>query len=140
MVNKAIDNLVLGTADMSSSELRKTATHVAVGNVQAVYEYIEYMDKWVYKRFVTEVRILENEKGEGLKKGDLLYARYWQRTWQGEGAAPSANFGHKALPCIGETQRIYLTRNAPDGFGENKDGGFNVIGANGFEKIMGMKK
>ena len=31
---------------------------------------------------------------------------------------------------------MYLARNAYDGFGaDNKDGGLNVIGANGFEKL-----
>jgi hypothetical protein len=31
---------------------------------------------------------------------------------------------------------VYLARNAHDGFDpDNKDGGFNVIGANGFEKL-----
>jgi hypothetical protein len=32
--------------------------------------------------------------------------------------------------------RIYLARNAYDGYTyENKDGGFNVLGVNGFEKL-----
>jgi hypothetical protein len=44
------------------------------------------------------------------------------------------------LPCVGETQRVYLARNANDGFVEVSDNGFDVMGPNGFEKIMGMKK
>ena len=36
----------------------------------------------------------------------------------------------------GESLRIYLARNASDGFNrENKDGGFNVVFPNGFERI-----
>ena len=40
----------------------------------------------------------------------------------------------------GATIRAYLARNACDGFGETKDGGFNVIGANGFEKVKAAGK
>ncbi len=38
------------------------------------------------------------------------------------------------------TVRVYLARSAYDGFGYgNKDGGFNVIAPNGFEKIKSDK-
>ena len=74
------------------------------------------------------------EKGEGLATGGLVYARYWTRRFAGRMPPPSTN-GHRGIPEEGNRMRIYLARNAYDGFGETKDGGFNVIGANGFEKL-----
>jgi hypothetical protein len=120
---------------LSPEEFRKTATHVVVGQVTAVYTRTETSGDWKYTRFIAEVRVIESEKGDGLKKGDLVYARYWQRRWVGRDKQPPSTIGHRGLPANGETLRIYLARNAYDGFGETKDGGFNVIGANGFEPI-----
>jgi hypothetical protein len=39
------------------------------------------------------------------------------------------------LPQPKERFRIYLARNAYNGFGHTNDGGYDVIGANGFEKL-----
>ncbi|HKB05713.1 MAG TPA: hypothetical protein VKD90_26070 [Gemmataceae bacterium] len=118
---------------LSPEELRKTATHVVVGQVAAVYARTETAGDWKYTHYVAEVRVAETEKGDGLKKGDLVYARYWQRQWVGRDKQPPSTIGHRGLPSNGETIRIYLARNAYDGFGNTNDGGFNVIGANGFE-------
>jgi hypothetical protein len=85
---------------------------------------------------VAEVRVADCEKGTGIKKGDLLYARYWRRAWVGKNEMPPDTLGHRGLPRDGDFMRVYLARNAYDGFDpNNKDGGFNVIGANGFEKV-----
>ena len=82
----------------------------------------------------------EQEKGEGPAKGGLVYARYWTREWTGKGPMPPGTSGHKGCPSEGKTLRIYLARNAYDGFSDgNKDGGYNVIGANGFEAIVEKK-
>lgn len=122
--------------DMSSEELRKTATHVVTGQVTAVYERTETTDDWKYTKYVAEIRVEECEKGDGIEKGDLVYARYWRRAWIGNGQVPPSMSGHRGLPSDGESLRVYLARNAYDGFSfDNKDGGFNVIGANGFEKL-----
>jgi len=122
--------------DMSPEELRKTATHVITGQVTAVYQRTETASDWKYTKYVAEVRVEKCEKGDGLKKGDLVYARYWRRAWIGKGQVPPSTSGHRGLPSDGESLRIYLAQNAYDGFGlENKDGGFNVIGANGVEKL-----
>jgi hypothetical protein len=124
--------------NMSPDDLRRTATHVIVGKVQAVYARQENTGDWAYTHFVAEVRVEKSEKGDGLKKGDLVYARYWQRSWRGKDRQPPSTSGHRGLPGVGDTVRVYLARNAYDGFTfDNKDGGFNVIGANGFEKMEG---
>jgi hypothetical protein len=122
--------------NMSSQALRKTATHVVTGRVVAIYERTETAGDWKYTRYVAEIRVDDSEKGDGIKKGDLIYARYWQRGWMGRGQAPPSTNGHRGLPEIGQSVRVYLARNAYDGFStDNKDGGFNVIGANGFEPV-----
>ena len=64
---------------LSPEELRSTATHVVVGQVTAIYTRNETTAEWKYTHYIAEVRVTETEKGEGLKKGDLVYARYWQR-------------------------------------------------------------
>ncbi|MHC4816456.1 MAG: hypothetical protein ACYTF8_00150 [Planctomycetota bacterium] len=121
-------------ADMPRAGLLKKATHVVVGKVTAVYARKSTEGRWRYTRHVAEVKIDSVEKGDGLKAGDLAYVRYWRRAWMGN-KPPTSTSGHRGLPTEGETLRIYLARNAHDGFWENDDGGFNVIGANGFERL-----
>jgi hypothetical protein len=122
--------------NMSPEHLRETATHVITGNVIAVYQQQKATPYWKYTRYVAEVRVAECEKGDAIKKGDLVYVRYWRRSWVGWGRVPLSTAGHRGLPSEGEFSRIYLARNAYDGFDpDNNDGGFNVIGANGFQKL-----
>jgi hypothetical protein len=120
---------------LSPKELRDTATHVVVGRVEQVFTRQEKRDQYVYTRYVAEVRVDGLEKGEGYKNGDLMYVRYWVRRWIGPGNQPPGTSGHDDFPTAGTTWRIYAARNAYDGFGDNMDGGFNVIGTNGFEAI-----
>jgi len=125
---------------LSPEELRSTATHVVVGKVTAVYARTETSGDWKYTHYVAEVQIAETEKGEGLKKGDLVYARYWQRQWVSKAEQPPSTIGHRGLPGQGQMIRVYLAKNAYDGFGNTNDGGFNVIGANGFEEVKAARK
>jgi hypothetical protein len=122
--------------DMTSEELRATATHIISGQVLAVYQRTETAGDWKYTRFIAEIRVHDCEKGEQISKGDLVYVRYWHRAWVGKGRQPPSTSGHRGLPGEKESVRVYLARNTYDGFGnDNNDGGFNVIGANGFEKL-----
>ena len=123
-------------ADMQPASLRKTATHVIVGNVVGIYERTEVKGDWRYTRYVAEIRVTDTEKGEGIDESGMVYARYWKRRWIAAGHMPTSTVGYRGLPREGETVRVYLARNAYDGFGhDNKDGWFNVIGANGFERL-----
>jgi hypothetical protein len=124
--------------DMSPAALRDTATHVVVGEVKGVYARDVDADSWRTRHYVAEVAVRDVEKGDGIAKSSLVYARYWHHEhWLGDPArVPIGTGGHRGLPKEGETLRIYLARDAYDGFGtENKDGGFNVVGANGFERL-----
>lgn len=117
------------------AQLRKQATHVVQGTVKAVYTRTSREGGYRLSRHVAEVEVLEIEKGEGLEKGGLVYVRYWERGWVGPGKPPPGTNGHMGLPAEGETLRLYLVRNGYDGFGTTQDGGFNVYGRNGFERI-----
>jgi hypothetical protein len=129
-------DLLAEKVDMPRAGLQSTATHVITGTVKAVYTRKETEGEWRYTRYVAEVKVKTVEKGEGLKPGGLAYVRYWTRSWIGGREMPPSTSGHRGLPEEGETLRIYLARNAYDGFStENHDGGFNVIGANGFERL-----
>lgn len=122
--------------DMSPAQLRETATHVIVGTVGRVYTEEEQEGDWLYTHFVAEVAAENFEKGEKPATPVPIYARYWTRSWTGGGPPPPSTNGHRGLPSKGDRLRIYLARNAYDGFTrENHDGGFNVIGANGFERL-----
>jgi hypothetical protein len=121
--------------DLSPTQLLNTATHVIEGQVLAVFERSETHGDWKYTKYVAEVRVDQSDKGEGIKKGELIYVRYWQREWIGKGEVPPSTTGHRGVPEDRDTVRVYLARNAYDGFSnDNNDGGFNVIGANGFQK------
>jgi hypothetical protein len=120
---------------LSPDQLKATATHVVRGEVVAVYERAAREGDWQYTHFVAEVRVAATEKGDGIKAGDLVYVRYWRRGWAGKGSPPPSTAGHRDRPAAGETHRIYVSKNAYDGFGTTTDGGFNVIGGNGFEKL-----
>lgn len=122
--------------DMAKERLASTATHVVLAKVAAVYTRVVREQDWNVTRHVAEVGIEAVEKGEGIATSDPLYVRYWTREWAGRGTPPPSTAGHRGLPKEGARVRIYLARNAYDGFDpENNDGGFNVIGANGFEAL-----
>lgn len=121
--------------DMTPEQLRATATHVVVGKVKAIYTRGERDGGWTVTHHLAEVEVLEVEKGEGLAKGALVYVRYWTRRWTMPVPPPPSTNGHRGIPTAGETLRIYVARNAYDGFGTTEDGGFNAIGANGFERL-----
>lgn len=123
-------------APLPPEALRKTATHVVKAEVVAIYTRTANEGGYRVTRHVAEIRVREVEKGDGIDPSAPLYVRYWTQRWSGIGQAPLGTAGHRGLPNAGDTLRIYLARNAYDGFTDkNSDGGFNVIGANGFEKL-----
>jgi hypothetical protein len=128
-------NVYAERVDMPPEWLRKTATHVVSGTVTAIYQSTVTDKEWSKTSYVAEVRVNTVEKGDGLKSDELVYVRYWHRRWIGTGDPPLTTNGHRGHPQQGETLRIYLARNAYNGFGKTDDGGFDVIGANGFEKL-----
>jgi hypothetical protein len=121
--------------DMTPEEMQKTATHIVVGKAEQIFARTEKAGNYEYTRYVAEVRVDKVEKGDGFEPGDLMYVRYWHKRWLGPGDPPPDTSGHRGEPAPGDTMRFYTSKNAYDGFGTTKDGGYNVLGANGFEKV-----
>jgi hypothetical protein len=119
-------------ADLTPAELLETATHVVVGEVRQIYVRDDSDSRWKCTRYCAEIAVSNLEKGEQSEVQELVYARYWQRRWNGWGTPPADTNGHRGLPKVGDKVRVYLARNAYDGFGKVEDSGFTVIGANGF--------
>lgn len=114
-------------------QLEELATHVVTADVVAIYERKVEARSWATTHRVAEVRVKTVEKGELPDEDGLLYVRYWDREWVGKRPAPPSTNGHRGLPSEGDSVRLYLSQNAYDGFGTtNEDGGFNVLGPNGF--------
>ncbi len=128
-------------APSSKQQLEKIATHIVVGNVQAIYSYkqsegIPLVSGYVYDRKVAEVKIKRIEKGKIAE--NLVYARYWSRSWKGIGLPPPGGQSYDPQPKVGQTCRFYLAKNAYDGWSSkdsNQDGGYNVLYVNGVEPI-----
>lgn len=122
--------------DVSEKDLYSMATHIITGKVMAIYERTEKKDGWKYTYYVAEILVDKCEKGKSVIKGDLIYSRYWSRSWIGSGQIPLSTNGHRGRPKEGDNLRVYLAQKAYDGFTyDNNDGGFNVIGANGFKSL-----
>lgn len=128
-------------APSSPEVLKKTATHIVTATVKSIYSRTEIDGDWKFIRYVAEVKVEEIEKGEGIKKDDLIYVRYYSRVWNGAGDPPPSESGHYPTPDKNEKMRIYLAKNAYDGYSNaNNDGGFNVLGANGWEELKKPKE
>lgn len=124
--------------DLNDKELADVATHIINGRVKAIYRSEEKQGDWAYTNYVAEIDVEGCDKGNLKPKVAPLYARYWTREWIGKGQVPPSTNGHRGLPAVGDHVRAYLAKNAYDGFSnENHDGGFNVIGANGFVRLRG---
>ncbi len=125
-------------APYSDKQLEKTATHIVVGKVQAVYSHKERDGlpgfAYEYDRKVAEVKIDKIEKGK-VQTG-LIYVRYWSREWKGIGLPPPGGGSYWPQPKKGLTCRFYLAKNANDGWSKGaQDGGYNVVYVNGIQPI-----
>lgn len=116
---------------LTNKQLEKAATHIVVGKVQAIYSRKERVGNYEYMRFLAEVKVDKQQKGDGPE--DLVYVRYFTIGWNGPGKVPEGPSGHFPLPKQGNTHRFYLSQYAYDGFSLSKDGGFNVVYGNGVQ-------
>ena len=127
-------------APFSEDQLEKTATHIIVGKVQAVYSYKEregvpLVSGYEYDHKVAEVKVEKVEKGKISES--LVYVRYWSRKWKGIGLPPPGGQSYENQPKKDQTCRFYLAKNSYDGLSkdENQDGGYNVVYVNGVQPI-----
>ncbi len=126
----------------SVEELTKVATHVVLGEVGAVYTYTEKKSGFVITHAVAELTLEAQEKGDKLDKATPIYVR-WKHLRDVSRTPRVGGSGHYGkTPKAGQRVRVYLARNAYDGWSadENKDGGFNVVVPNGFEMLKAKPK
>ncbi len=121
----------------SSEELREVATHVVVGTIERIElaRTLEGFDQ--YERCVATLRVESVEQGAGLEPASVLAVRYWTREWLAPTSGPAGTLGHDPLPSTGARVRAYLVNDGYNGFGETTDGGFDVVGRNGWEILAG---
>lgn len=123
-------NALAEIPEQTPEQLQKHSSNIVVGKVQAVYTHSETDGDFAKTKGVVEIQIDSIEKGEGLEKGDLLYARFWQTAWQGDrDKTPPYGSGHYAIDKeIGSTVRAFVSRN-------KKDQGFDILLTNGMQEI-----
>ncbi len=124
----------------SVASLEKVATHVITGKVQRVWTSKEKEGRHTYLYAVAELQVEEakaNGEDGAPGKGELVYVRWFTRSWNGPGAKPAESNGHYGwTPKGGDRVRAYVARNAYDGWSkDNDDGGFNVVFPNGFVEL-----
>ncbi len=118
------------------AQLAASATHIVRGTVERVHSRVRRQGSFENTDYVAQVKVDAVEKGEGVRLDRPLYARYWSKHWKGPGYPPPGTNGHAPLPKEGAAVRLYLARNAYDGFGTEKhDGGYNVLGVNGVQLL-----
>jgi len=123
----------------SPEEMQKMATHVVQGNVKAIYASSARAGNYQQTHYVAELAVDKVEKGEGLQEKQLVYVRYWTQAWVGPGLPPPGTTGHRGLPSVGQSVRVYLVNKGYDGGSNVNDGGFNVVFADGFQALKSVK-
>ena len=99
---------------LTPQQMHELATHVVTGELLAIYERTEKKGDWEYRHYIAEIRVGKPEKGEGIRKGDLIYARYWRRKWIGKGPVPPSAMGQRGRQAEGDSIRAYLNRKDQD--------------------------
>lgn len=128
-------SLLAEVPNRSPEQLQQSATHIVTGKVLRIYSRTQREDGQERTRYIAEVQVDAVEKGSGVEVDSLICVRYFTQVLP---RGTTGTTGHRGLPKEGDRVRIYLARNAPDGFDHrNTDGGYNVLFPNGFERIAG---
>ena len=107
-------------------QLRGKASHVVTGKVTAVYTRERKGDDFHDTEGVVEVAVTGVEKGDGVKPGDAVYARFHTRRWVGAGRPRQTTSAGHVVPGQDEQVRVYLARKA---------GRYDALLPNGFEPL-----
>lgn len=80
-----------------------------------------------------EIEIASVEKGERLKKGEIVYARAWSLKKVGDAGHRPGPSGHFHIPAEGEAVIAFLAYGKFPPTGQS-DNGYTVVYPNGIEK------
>src|SRR5688500_4048423 len=69
-------------------EVEGKSTHIVTGTVLNSYSQLTANETHETSHSIAGVRVEEIHKGDGLKNGQLVYARYWSHTKQIGGGIP----------------------------------------------------
>jgi hypothetical protein len=123
---------------LAPEQLNKEATHVVTGTVKAIYakdvETSLYGKGTVETRYLLEIEIQGVEKGAGLEKGDVVYARCWRLKTHGAAGLIPGPSGHFGIPTEGASVRVYLAKGRYGPTGQT-DNGFAIVYPNGIEAL-----
>lgn len=119
--------------DSRPEELRAIATHIVEGRVESIFAKRELrggMERLAHQALISIDGVL---KGDGLSPGDRVGVRYWTQHWILPSTPPTDTNGHAPIPRTGDRVRVHVVDRGYNGFGETIDGGYDVVGRNGFE-------
>ena len=108
---------------LTPEKLLKSSSDVVIGTVIRVYSNKEKTPHFETTLCVAEIAVENVEKGEALQTGDRAYAKYYYKTWIGDGQMP-AGWNGQPGPADGARVKVYL-RGSPTR-------GFDVVEPNGF--------
>jgi hypothetical protein len=123
---------------LSPEQKLKESTHVVNGVVKAIYsrdvESGLYGKGTIETQYLLEIEIQDIEKGAGLAKGDMVYARCWRIKKHGVSGPMPGPSGHFGIPNPGESVRAFLAKGKYGPTGQS-DNGFAVVYPNGIEPV-----
>jgi hypothetical protein len=112
--------------DRSAEDMEGAASDVFIGKLRALYRSVRRAEQYEETSGLAEIVVDKVEKGDGVKPGQVVFARYWNRQWIGRGNPPPGSRGHRNPP-EGTLVRAYVTR--------GDDGTFEAMLPNGLLEI-----
>jgi hypothetical protein len=123
---------------LSPEQQKAEATHVVTGTVKGVYakdvESGLYGKGTVETRYLLEIEVRGVEKGAGVEKGDIIYARCWRLKARGATGLVPGPSGHFGIPAEGAAVRGFLAKGKYGPTGQS-DNGWAVVYPNGIEPL-----
>ncbi|HEV3142821.1 MAG TPA: hypothetical protein VGZ47_02940 [Gemmataceae bacterium] len=123
---------------LSPEQQKAESTHIVTGTVKAIYgrdvETTLYGKGTRETHYVLEIEVQGVEKGKGIEKGDIIYARCWRLKQRGEAGLVPGPSGHFDIPKEGEQVRAFVAKGKYSPTGQS-DNGFSLVYPNGIEKL-----
>lgn len=123
---------------LSPEQKQKESTHIVSGVVKAIYtrdvESGMYGKGTIETHYLIEIEVQGTEKGAGVAKGDIVYARCWRIKKHGASGVLPGPGGHFDIPKQGDSVKAFLAKGKYGPTGQS-DNGFAVLYPNGIEAL-----